>query len=177
MTQASTIAGGRANPALAIVSADQDTIIGNGTTEDPLRLGTGGQTTAVAVFGSGAVPKCTPMRPVALAERVVSSALASSNRSVATVMGLLVTGVAALQVDRADTIQYEGVFEATTAEWDAVTGGSGGLIPGEPYYVSDTTGRITGTAPNTSGHFITQIGISLSTTELLLQISAPQAIP
>lgn len=47
--------------------------------------------------------------------------------------------------------QVDGIMTATTAQWDAVTGDSGGLTPGEDYYLSDTVGELTTTAPATAG--------------------------
>jgi len=66
--------------------------------------------------------------------------------------------------------QTEGILDATTGQWDAVTGGSGGLTAGTIYYVSEATaGMLTSTAPSTTGQFIKQVGIALSTTEMKLQ--------
>ena len=64
-------------------------------------------------------------------------------------------------------IQSDGVFVATAAQWDAVTGQTGGLTPGAIYYLSPTTaGAITSTPPSTTGQYVVQVGIALSTTAL-----------
>jgi hypothetical protein len=71
-------------------------------------------------------------------------------------------------------IQYAGTVELTTAQWDAVTGGSGGLTEGDAYYVSDTDGMLTSTAPGGLDS-VTVVGIAQSPTLLLLQIAFPVA--
>lgn len=69
----------------------------------------------------------------------------------------------------AGEVATSGVVEATTAQWDAVTGQTGGLTFGARYYLSNTTaGALTTTAP-TSG-FVVLVGVALSTTKLALQL-------
>jgi hypothetical protein len=68
-------------------------------------------------------------------------------------------------------IQIDGVLSATTGQWDAVTGGSGGLTVGSYYYLSSSTaGLLTSTAPTATGEFVISIGIALSSTELKIEI-------
>jgi hypothetical protein len=86
------------------------------------------------------------------------------------VVGLVVdttvlTGVAA-------GVQASGFFEATTVEWDAVTGDSGGLTAGEKYFLDpDTAGLLTLNASTTEGDYIAAIGIALSATEFRIAIN------
>jgi hypothetical protein len=71
-------------------------------------------------------------------------------------------------------IQTDGVLSATTAQWDAVAGTTGGLAAGTVYYLDpDTAGKITPTAPTTAGDFVVRIGKAISTTELEISISQP----
>lgn len=71
-------------------------------------------------------------------------------------------------------IQTDGVLMATTGEWDAVTGDSGGLTPGADYFLSPTTaGMLTTTPPSTIGQFVTFVGRALSTTELEISHERP----
>lgn len=88
------------------------------------------------------------------------------------------TGVIGLVRDASITnavagiIQTNGVLSATTGQWDAVAGTSGGLTTGSLYYLSAATaGLITATAPSTVGQYVVVVGRAISTTELLL--SAP----
>ena len=72
------------------------------------------------------------------------------------------------------SVQTDGVFTATTTEWDAVAGTTGGLTPGTTYFLSAATaGRITATAPTNSGEFVTRLGKAISTTSLELSIHPP----
>lgn len=67
----------------------------------------------------------------------------------------------------AGNIQTDGVFIATTGEWDAVAGTSGGLTPGVDYFLdSAAPGLLTATAPSTTGEVVVNLGLALSPTEL-----------
>lgn len=64
-------------------------------------------------------------------------------------------------------LAVSGVLTATTTQWDAVTGQSGGLTFGATYFLSNTTaGALTTTAP-TSGHIV-PVGVAIGTTKLRL---------
>lgn len=67
-------------------------------------------------------------------------------------------------------IQTDGVVEATTTQWDTVTGGSGGLTLNAIYYLGTSVGTLTTTAPSAIGEVVAPIGKALSTTELLLEV-------
>jgi hypothetical protein len=67
-----------------------------------------------------------------------------------------------------------GVATATTAQWDAVTGTSGGLVAGTAYYLDPANpGKLTATAPSTVGQLVTFIGIASSTTDLEFDVAQP----
>lgn len=68
-------------------------------------------------------------------------------------------------------IQSDGVLEATTGEWDAVTGDTGGLTAGAKYYLdAATAGMLTTTPPSGAGEFIAMVGTGLSTTQMEISI-------
>lgn len=68
-------------------------------------------------------------------------------------------------------IQTDGILAATTGQWDAVAGTSGGLTKDVIYYLSAATaGIITSIAPSVAGQFVKQIGIAISTTEMMIQL-------
>lgn len=68
----------------------------------------------------------------------------------------------------------DGVFTATTGEWDAVTGETGGLTPGEDYFLdASAAGALTQTAPDSSGEFVLRVGHALSDTEMEIEIAQP----
>ena len=69
------------------------------------------------------------------------------------------------------TVQSDGVLTATTAQWDAVTGQTGGLTPNTTYFLDPATaGKLTPTAPTADGQFVCQLGLATSTTELEISI-------
>lgn len=87
------------------------------------------------------------------------------------VIGLAVTGIAGAATG---TVQANGVLSLTTAEWDAVFGTAGGLTPNATYYLDPSTAGLgTGTCPTTVGHLVVILGVALSTTEFLIDVSEP----
>jgi len=79
--------------------------------------------------------------------------------------------VSDVSVDAAATanIQFSGILTATTGQWDAITGGAGGLLEGWYYYLDESTaGHMTAAPPSTTGQYIVRIGIALSTTKMRL---------
>lgn len=66
----------------------------------------------------------------------------------------------------AGLVQTDGVLAATTTQWDAVAGTTGGLAAGTLYWLSATAGLITSTPPSTSGQYVMLLGMALSATEL-----------
>ena len=69
----------------------------------------------------------------------------------------------------AGNVAVAGVVTATTGQWDAVSGQSGGLTTGATYYLSNSTaGAITTTAPTTG--ILAPVGIALSPTKLKIDI-------
>jgi hypothetical protein len=71
-------------------------------------------------------------------------------------------------------VRFGGVLTATTTQWDAVAGTTGGLSAGSIYFLSETTaGEITATPPDGSGEYLERLGKALSTTELQLNIMPP----
>ena len=68
----------------------------------------------------------------------------------------------------------DGILTATTGQWDAVAGTTGGLTAGTVYYLDPSTaGMITATAPTTVGQYVVRLGVALSTTELEISIQQP----
>lgn len=71
-------------------------------------------------------------------------------------------------------IQTDGVLVATTAQWDAVTGGTGGLTAGSVYYLDAATpGMLTATAPTTAGQFVVRVGLALSAIDIDISVTPP----
>lgn len=110
---------------------------------------------------AGAIVKGTPVY-ASSATQVDKAGAASSG--VKKVVGLVAQ--ASIAAAASGLIQTDGILTATTAEWDAVAGTTGGLIFNTIYYLSTTAGLITDTAPSASGNYVSAVGIALSTTEL-----------
>lgn len=74
----------------------------------------------------------------------------------------------------AGNVIVDGIMTATTGQWDAIAGTSGGLTAGAVYYLSAATaGLLTATAPSTAGQFAVPVGRALSTTQLELTLPGP----
>lgn len=91
--------------------------------------------------------------------------------AVGTVNVIGLVGDATIAASATGSIQTDGILAATTAQWDAVAGTSGGLTKDIIYYVSAVTaGNLTSTAPSTVGQYVKEVGIAISTTELKIAI-------
>lgn len=76
---------------------------------------------------------------------------------------------AAITSGATGSLQTSGIVTLTTGEWDAAAGTTGGLTFNTPYYLSAATaGLLTSTAPSVAGQYVKEIGIGISTTELLI---------
>jgi hypothetical protein len=72
------------------------------------------------------------------------------------------------------SIQTDGILSATTTQWDAVAGTTGGLTAGAIYYLDESTaGLMTETAPSSVSEFVVRVGKGISTTEMEISISPP----
>lgn len=146
---------------LAMVSADQSTVLGNGTSADPLRA----VATEIADLTFFAFPTVAiPGLFVAISDdRTVRSALATTAGN--PFAAAIVESVDGDQV----RIKTRGVVELTESEWDLVTGGSGGLTPDAGYVLSATTpGHITKIPPSASDTYVVPAGVALTSTKMLL---------
>lgn len=161
----------------AMVSADQATIIGNGTHLDPLRMAgdaAGGTTTFSADFFSPGFAKLG--MPVAWTKPPFPAGAVSWIGAVQN--SRLADGVV-IDVNQDATVvrfQTDGLVVLPTEAWDEVTGSSGGLQYGVPYYVGTTLGSLTTTPPTTPGTSRVQVGIALNPTTLALTTPAREFI-
>ena len=68
-------------------------------------------------------------------------------------------------------IAMNGLVTATTGQWDAVTGQTGGLTIGATYFLdAATSGKLTSTPPTTAGQLVCIVGTGLSTTEMMVDV-------
>ena len=66
-------------------------------------------------------------------------------------------------------VQVVGELVATTGQWDAVTGQTGGLTPAANYYLSNTDSGMLTTTPPSSGVNI-QVGTANDTTKMVIDL-------
>jgi hypothetical protein len=88
---------------------------------------------------------------------------------------LATSGVVGLWLDASTAAGDTGIcvlsgrMVATTGQWDAVAGTTGGLAPGVLYFLSPTTkGKITSVAPTAVGQVVMPIGRAISPTDMEL---------
>ena len=96
-------------------------------------------------------------------------AIARANASVtADVQGILLADT----VDAATgSVQTDGKVVLTTAQWDVITGQTGGLTPGADYYLdAAAAGKLSTTPPAATGEFVTFLGKALNAITLDLSI-------
>lgn len=68
-------------------------------------------------------------------------------------------------------VQSGGLLVATTLQWDVVTGGLNGLVPGADYFLSVLTAGLLSLDPNPGdGQYLARVGHALSATEFLIDI-------
>ncbi len=180
MTDTRIIAGGVFTPTLALISADQDTILGDGTPANPLHLSGGGG-------GGGDVLVGTlfeaDVNSVGFAVRIFAAieddTFGRTTNALDVAHAQAVGVVSAFDSTTSEvTVTTTGEVTLTTSQWDAKTGGSGGLASGSIYYVDSVAGTITVNPTAISGQFIAQVGIARSTTVMLLSTpSFPLVVP
>lgn len=127
---------------------------------------------AEVVTGVDNFPICTPLRQSAESGQgglVMPASAAAVNGG--NIVGLAAsTGIVGQPVQ----VIFAGPLEATTDQWDEVTGDTGGLVTASPYYVGIATGTLSSTAPVNPGTHVVAVGIALSPTAMMIQISDPQ---
>lgn len=142
----------------------------NSVTVDTYGRVTAGTTTAsdqvVTTLTNGNASAIVIGRAVYVSGAETCNLANANNYSTSSVVGI-VTSVSTAAGAGA-SVAVAGVVTATTAQWDVVTGQSGGLTTGAKYYLSNTTaGALTTTAPVTG--VLAPVGIAVSTTKMALR--------
>lgn len=130
----------------------------------------GGAFAAPFTGTNGDVVTLNAAMPIAQPGATLLRAVNNTGLSLATVIGLVVVGGDVTMPVRA---LAGGVLTLPTATWDAVTGGSGGLIPGAAYYLGSALGVLTTTAPSLPGLYVTPVGTAISAVTLLVDPQPP----
>lgn len=118
-----------------------------------------------------AVATVVPGAPVYSSSATQFTKAQANAGSTAKVLGLAAAGITAAA---AGIIQVNGILTLSTAQWDAITSGTGGLTFGANYFLSATTaGLLTTTAPSTVGQYNSFVGDAISTTSMRLDPQRP----
>jgi hypothetical protein len=141
-------------------------------TIDTYGRATAGTTSSATGLYVGSTLTNDEVSTVNICSAVYNDAAGGFKKAVANALGTsLVVGLASANINSAASgiIGTAGEIAATTAQWDAVTGQTGGLTFGARYFLDNATaGKITSTAP--SSGFIVPIGQAMSTTQMLVRI-------
>jgi len=147
---------------LAMVSADQETILGNGTSADPLRT-------------PHPDPNFFPVRNNSSSIiRIGAPVTASGQPGDASIFSLsFIVGLALIDTEPGDLVlmQGAGALSLSQVQWDVVSGGSGGLIAGARYFLGLVAGMLSTIAPVSPGEGLVAVGIAVSATTMIVGIS------
>lgn len=143
--------------------ADYSSTVQNATPAQPSTFAP----VAAAALGAGV--------PVAIDASSKQAVKARANSATTAVcVGLTTAPVAA--GDNA-IVKYGDILRLTEDQWDQVTGDTGGLTAGATYYVdAATAGLISDTPPASEGSFVVPVGTAVSSTELLVLLTAIPAL-
>lgn len=72
------------------------------------------------------------------------------------------TTIAGAQPTLGARVRTVGMTALEAVQWDVVTGGTGGLVEGADYYLSDMPGMLTTTPPVAAGSYVVPLGRALS---------------
>lgn len=167
MTQTSITRGGVRHDTQALVQTSGNTVSGDGTTANPIRLSQ--VQVEASVVGDLPIPG-TPMAAVASptpgASLLVELASSTGTSQQATVIGLSSLAISSSGKTLL-VVQYAGRFRQSADAWDRVTGGVGGLTPG-PYYLGNEPGALSPVPLALPGVFRSQVGVALDAETMAL---------
>lgn len=164
-----------ATPPSAVGQVVQQVIIGVSTTEAVIAIGpatvNGSASNLITLLNAsgGGMIIGEPIYSIAAAQMSLGIAN-GSGKSI--IQGLVAD--AAIGNGASGKVCVGGLMVATTAQWDAVCGTTGGLTFNTPYYLDPATpGRLTATAPSAAGQEVVQVITALSTTLARVAITSP----
>lgn len=171
--------GGGGGGGATTVTTDGTTIIGDGSPGSPLHTPGGGVAASSyrAGYRGGSVT-ARPGQPVFVGIIPVGDFITTVQPAAATnqsATGSAIDGVVqSVNSDGSVNVQSSGPLVLTTAQWDAVTGLTGGLVMGDRYFLAPfpSFARLLNFAAMTPllapGLFVSQIGVAASSTTMLL---------
>ena len=121
---------------------------------------------------NGNVGSLVPGTPVY--ETAVASTVDKARANAIATCHVVGLSVGTITASGTGVIRSAGVLTLSTAEWDAVTGGTGGLTIGSRYYLDPATaGKLTLAPTDSTGNFMVEVGKALSTVGLLVAVRSP----
>jgi hypothetical protein len=171
MTDVRISATGQNVSSLAIVSADQVTILGDGTAENPLRAATSSVSSDFTANYGNDVPLSLGKSIRFNSNGEVITAIADGAIVQAAVAGVVVEILTGTLV----RCRFRGLVELTIGQWDLVTGQSGGLTISAVYYLTNHDNPGDGDLGIDPGDLVVQVGVALNATTMLVGLPAVPA--
>lgn len=113
--------------------------------------------------GNGGVGAITRGQPVYMASDGDVELARANSTSTSVLVGFVQD--ASIDAAASGVIQTDGIITNETEDWDAITGGSGGLVPGTVYFISTATaGSLTSTLPTGAGNVVAPVLLGVSST-------------
>ena len=85
------------------------------------------------------------------------------------VAGLVAT--TSIAASASGVVAMSGPLVATSAQWDTVTGQTGGLTAGAAYFLdAATAGKLTTVVPSTSGQYVASVGTAIDTVTMMISV-------
>ena len=177
MSDATITEGGIPVPAESYVTPDGVTIFGSGITENPLTTDSAQNTMGgyKELFTASTFLPGTPVYPLAYNSGTGLTELAQASAATAATAGVLGL-VSPVAGPFGVILIIAGLMTMTTAEWDAVVQGeSGGLTPGDNYYLNSNGAQkpIVNVFPDSDVGV--NIGTAISPTTMKINIAGPWA--
>lgn len=178
MSNFQIVGSGNPIPSSTLVATDNETVFGDGSGQNPLTTNGGSVISAVVAFNlGGAGLMVNAGAPLATSTTAGQAAIASGaigGRLPAIGLAQPIPGSFSSGGTVTDCkAQTSGEMTLTTAEWDLITGGSGGLTEGIAYYVgtgvAPYANLLSPVPPNAPGTSSQRIGVALSTTTMLIE--------
>jgi hypothetical protein len=130
-----------------------------------------GSATPAVFYGiNGETVDLEPGMPVSQPTTTLKRAVRNTGAALSFVLGLV---EARSEPTMPATVLTSGPLTLTTSQWDAITGGSGGLVPAARYYLGSSLGSLTTTPPTASGQYLVVVGSAISATIFLLKPEPP----
>jgi hypothetical protein len=178
MSDSSITDAGIPTPAESFVATDGVTIRGSGTAQSPLSISGNPQAMGLDanIFAASSFAPGTPVYPLLYNSGTGLTELAQAVASSVADAGVIGLVMAGGEFNGGLWLATGGLVVLTTAQWDAVVQGeSGGLTPGQSYFLNANGAQkpITTAVPTGAGDAYVGIGTAISPTKMSVKINTP----